>query len=92
MNAGLRWLFDRSNIGVACRDLAEMEHVFRGSMIDWTAVRPVRLVGGSGWPTCEVNYFGLSNRIARADVARYMLDLAEGIRVASTRTPTIARG
>lgn len=89
----MRWLIDRSTLRLAYRDLAEMERVLRGSLSDWTAVRPVTLTDGVGEPTRvrEIGRHGLTTRIARADVAAYMLDLAEGRQRPSSRTPMIGR-
>jgi uncharacterized protein YbjT (DUF2867 family) len=57
-------------------DVREMERVVRASALDWTLVRPTRLVNGPG--TGEVRIRdqypppGLT-RIARADVAQFMI-------------------
>lgn len=60
----------------AYTDLALMERVLRNSEVDWTSVRPPRLLNGPGEGRyrhlIEAGPIGLS--ITRADVARAMLD------------------
>jgi hypothetical protein len=85
----LRLLIGRSTIGVGYRDLGEMESILEQSSLDWTAVRPTTLLDTPATGTVRVvEHYRLSSRIPRADVATYMLDLAEG-RAAPSRTPTI---
>ena len=70
----VRWIVSAGNVGVAYRDLAEMERLLSASQLDWLAVRPVTLVNGS--PTGrvgKVERFGLFSIIRRADVAAWML-------------------
>jgi uncharacterized protein YbjT (DUF2867 family) len=57
-------------------DLELMERVLRESGLDWTAVRPPRLLDGAGQGRYRhaVEASGGSGVIARADVARAMLD------------------
>lgn len=90
MSRPLRWLFDHSNIGVAYADLAKMEAVPRASSLNWMAVRPVTLTNGRGRGQVRtVQNYGLMNRIARADVAAFMLR-ALADRSDPGRTPMIA--
>ncbi|MFG2287195.1 NAD(P)-dependent oxidoreductase [Streptomyces sp. NPDC048595] len=58
-------------------DLERMEAVLRGSGLDWTAVRPPRLLDkpGEGRYRHAVEAGPAGASIARADVARAMLDL-----------------
>lgn len=57
-------------------DLALMERVLRESGLDWTAVRPPRLLDGAGQGRYRhaIEAGGGAGVIARADVARAMLD------------------
>lgn len=90
MSGALRWLFDRSNIGVAYADLAKMETVLAGSSLDWLAVRPVTLGNGAKSGRVKVvGRYGLMAKIRRSDVAGWMLDQLAAPAFAS-RTPMIA--
>jgi uncharacterized protein YbjT (DUF2867 family) len=57
-------------------DVREMERVVRASALDWTLVRPTRLVNGPGTGELRIRDRypapGLT-RIARADVAQFMI-------------------
>ena len=57
-------------------DVREMERVVRASALDWTLVRPTRLVNGPGRGEFRIRDRypapGLT-RIARADVAQFMI-------------------
>src|SRR5262249_3389591 len=70
-----RWMVSAGNIGVAYRDLAEMEEILAASGLDWLAVRPVTLTDGP--PTRRagpVRRFTLRSRVMRSDVAAYILE------------------
>jgi uncharacterized protein YbjT (DUF2867 family) len=70
----IRWMTGAGTIGVAYRDLAEMERQLSASRLDWLAVRPVTLMNGP--PTgyaAKVDRYGLFSIIRRADVAAWML-------------------
>jgi uncharacterized protein YbjT (DUF2867 family) len=70
----VRWMVGAGNVGVAYRDLAEMERLLSASRLDWLAVRPVTLVDGP--PTSrigQVSRYGLFSIIRRSDVAAWML-------------------
>ena len=70
----VRWLVGTGNVGVAYRDLAEMERLLSASRLDWLAVRPVTLMDGP--PTGRVGKaekYGLFSIVRRADVAAWML-------------------
>jgi uncharacterized protein YbjT (DUF2867 family) len=74
LSAPVRWLVGTGNVGVAYRDLAEMERQLSASRLDWLAVRPVTLMDGS--PTGRVGKiarYGLFSIVRRADVAAWML-------------------
>ncbi|MCB9687071.1 MAG: NAD(P)H-binding protein [Alphaproteobacteria bacterium] len=77
MNVVMRGLVATSTIGVAYRDLAEMERILLGADLDVTCVRPVTLTNGPRTGRVqEVDAFGLTASISRADVAAWMLDAA----------------
>jgi uncharacterized protein YbjT (DUF2867 family) len=70
----VRWVVGAGNVGLAYRDLAEMERRLSASSLDWLAVRPVTLVNGA--PTGlagKVDRFGLFSIVRRSDVAAWML-------------------
>ena len=70
----VRWMVGAGTIGVAYRDLAEMERQLSASQLDWLAVRPVTLMNGP--PTGrvgKVETYGLFSLVRRADVAAWML-------------------
>lgn len=88
----LRWVFEHSNVRIAFDDLARMEQTFAASSTDWMAVRPTRLVDGP--PTAqarECQHFGLTDSISRADVATWLLDVAERDAPIRDRTPMITQ-
>ena len=70
----VRWLVSVGNVGVAYRDLAEMERKLSASRLDWLAVRPVTLMDGppTGRAT-RVDRYGLFSIVRRSDVATWML-------------------
>ena len=74
LTAPVRWMVGAGSIGVAYRDLAEMERQLSASQLDWLAVRPVTLMDGP--PTGrvgKVEKYGLFSIVRRADVAAWML-------------------
>jgi uncharacterized protein YbjT (DUF2867 family) len=73
-SAIVRRVVSAGNVGLAYRDLADMERHFSASSLDWLAVRPVTLVNGP--PTGlagKVDRYGLFSMIRRADVAAWIL-------------------
>ena len=73
-SAPIRWLTGVGSVGVAYRDLAEMERQLSASGLDWLAVRPVTLM--DGLPTGRagrVERYGLFSIVRRSDVATWML-------------------
>jgi uncharacterized protein YbjT (DUF2867 family) len=70
----IRWMTGAGSVGVAYRDLAEMERRLSASRLDWLAIRPVTLMNGP--PTAlagKVERYGLFSIVRRADVAAWML-------------------
>jgi uncharacterized protein YbjT (DUF2867 family) len=91
MNFVMKFLVARSSIGIAYRDLARMEQVYREGGVPWMAPRPVTLTNGRRTDRVrEVASFGLTATISRADVAGYLLACVEGRAVSSSPTPLIA--
>jgi nucleoside-diphosphate-sugar epimerase len=89
MNWIMRLLVARSAIGHAYRDLAAAEAIYAASALDWTCVRPVTLTRGRARAVREVDRFTVLGTIARASVARWLLDhLVDP--VGAPRTPMIA--
>lgn len=77
LSGPVRWLVRQGNVGVAYRDLAEMETALEGSGLDWLAVRPVTLVDGApAHRAAPVERYGLLSTVRRADVAAWMLAAA----------------
>lgn len=70
----VRWVVSAGNVGLAYRDLAEMERQLSASSLDWLAVRPVTLVNGAPTGLARpVDRYGLFSIIRRSDVAAWML-------------------
>ncbi len=70
-------LFGSSPPKGALADLRQMEVTVRQSGLDWTIVRPARLVDGEAkhlWRTGPGYALPGGTKIARADVAEFMLD------------------
>jgi uncharacterized protein YbjT (DUF2867 family) len=87
----MRWLLERSTIGAMYADLASMEHVLRGSDLDWIAVRPVTLIDWSpSTRTRTVPRFRAHSIISRVDVAAWLLQAVERRTAIADRTPMIA--
>ena len=86
-----RWLFRNSNIGVAYRDLEEMERILGSSRLDWMAVRPATLTNGQPTGRAQViDYYGVRTRIRRAEVAEWMLARLPANEPFEQRTPMLA--
>jgi uncharacterized protein YbjT (DUF2867 family) len=69
-------LFRSSPARGALADLRQMEVTVRQSGLDWTIVRPAKLVDGAGkhlWRTAPGYALARGTKIARADVAEFML-------------------
>ncbi len=79
-----------SNVGVAYRDLADMECVLANSGLDWMVVRPVTLVDHAATERSRViRRYGLTDRISRCDVAEWILSALETERPFLVRTQMI---
>lgn len=93
MNWLMRFLVAKSNIGVAYRDLAVMEDVFRQSGLEWLCPRPTRLTSSlTSRPTRVIDSFPSSAAISRLDVALWMIERMAGESWGEqfpTRTPII---
>ena len=88
MNLLMQVLVSTSNVGVAYRDLGEMERVFEASGLDWCCPRPTRLTNGPLTRQVKISTsFPMSAGISRADVAWWMLEQAA--QPIGERTPMI---
>jgi len=101
MSAGQRLLFRffrtvvTPNLGRVGRDLQAMENELAGTELDWHALRPVKLTDGPVTGHVQASARFAMRTISRADVAWYILNLAEDPRPGQQRTPIItsaARG
>ena len=75
----IRRMIGLGGIGAAYRDLERAEAVLHASEVPALAVRPVTLTGGA--PTGSagpVSRYSLFSAVRRSDVARWMLDAADG--------------
>ena len=73
-------LFRSSPARGALADLRQMEVTVRQSGLDWTIVRPAKLVDGAGkhsWRTAPGYALARGTKIARADVAEFMVGQLE---------------
>jgi len=85
----LRVVFRISNIHVDYEDKERAEALLAASGLDWQAVRPTTLTNGASTGTRRVDRYATTMRIAREDVARFMLDQLEQPRF-DERTPMIS--
>jgi hypothetical protein len=69
--------FVARNLRLVGRDLGAMEKVLDTSGLDWYAVRPVKLTDGPLTECVQASDRFAMRSISRADVAWYMLALAE---------------
>ena len=69
--------FVARNLRLVGRDLGAMEEVLATSGLDWFAVRPVKLTDGPLTERVQASNRFAMRSISRADVAWYMLALAE---------------
>ena len=93
LTAPVRWMVRQGNVGVAYRDLAEMERKLEASSLDWLAVRPVTLINGMATGrAAPVPRYGLTSTIRRADVAAWMLTAAGQQTPHTSRTPMLGTG
>jgi uncharacterized protein YbjT (DUF2867 family) len=83
------WLFANSKVGIAYRDLEEMEKRLAASELDWQAVRPATLTNGKLTNGArEIDFYGATTRISRADVGAWIVNQLD--RPISNSTPMIA--
>ena len=82
----VRTLTRSGNVGVAYQDLESAEEAMPTDDGRWLAVRPVTLVGGAFTGRAgPVERYGLLSTIRRADVAGWMVEVAEGSRECRAR-------
>jgi uncharacterized protein YbjT (DUF2867 family) len=95
MGAGQRLLFRffrtvvTPNLGRVGRDLQAMENELAATGLDWYALRPVKLTNGPLTGHVQASARFAMKTISRADVAWYILGLAEDPRPGPLRTPII---
>ncbi|MFQ5679956.1 MAG: NAD(P)H-binding protein [Gemmatimonadota bacterium] len=78
LNWLIRFMIARSNLRAGYEDLAGMEREYARGGLDWLVVRPVTLADGPPTGAAhEIDRYGLTSRISRADVATWMLDAVE---------------
>ncbi len=95
MRAGPRLLF-RSfrtlvtpNLGRVGKDLQAMENELTATRLDWYALRPIKLTDGPLTGHVQASDRFTMKTISRADVAWYILSLAENAQPGQLRTPII---
>ena len=95
MGGGQRLLFRffrtvvTPNLGRVGSDLQAMENELAGTELDWYALRPVKLTDGPLTGHVQASARFAMKTISRADVAWYILSLAEDPRPGQQRTPFI---
>jgi len=95
MSAGPRLMFRffrtvvTPNLGRVGRDLQAMEDELAATGLDWYALRPVKLTDGPLTGHVQASDRFAMKTISRADVAWYILSLAEDPRPRQQRTPII---
>jgi len=77
------------NLGRVGRDLQAMENELAATALDWYAPRPVKLTDGPLTGHVQASARFAMKTISRADVAWYILSLAEDPRPGQLRTPII---
>ena len=81
--------FIARNLRLAGRDLGAMEQELAASGLDWYAVRPVKLTDGPLTEQVQASDRFALKPISRADVAWYLLTLAEDPTPPQQRTPIL---
>jgi uncharacterized protein YbjT (DUF2867 family) len=95
MGAGQRLLFRffrtvvTPNLGRVGRDLQAMENELAATGLDWYALRPIKLTDGPLTGHVQASARFTVKTISRADVAWYIVGLAEDTRPGQLRTPII---
>jgi hypothetical protein len=77
------------NLRLVGKDLGTMEHVLAASELDWYAVRPIKLNDGPLTECVQASERFILKPISRADVAWYLLTLAEDPTPRQLRTPIL---
>ena len=77
------------NLRLVGKDLSAMEQELAGSGLDWYAVRPIKLTDGPLTQQVQASDRFIMKPISRADVAWYLLTLAEGPTPRQPRTPIL---
>ncbi len=88
-NPLLKFLIRRSSLGPAYSDLEKMEKALKGSSLNWYAIRPVTLTDFKIKEVKTADSYSLFSMISRPSVAKYLLDIIEGVEQPDTRTPII---
>jgi putative NADH-flavin reductase len=84
----LKFLFSKSNIGVAYKDLNRMENIFKESGLDYVCIRPTTLTNSKLTKKIRsTDRYRFNSKISRADVAWYILANLKGSPL--SRTPLI---
>jgi hypothetical protein len=86
---GLFRTFIARNLRVVGRDLGAMEQVLATSGLDWYAVRPVKLTDGPLTQQVRASDQFALKALSRADVAWYLLTVAEDPTPRQLRTPIL---
>jgi len=95
MTAGQRLLFRffrtvvTPNLGRVGKDLQAMENELIATELDWYALRPIKLTDGPLTGHVQASAHFAMRTISRADVAWYILNLAENPHPRQHRTPII---
>ena len=77
----IRWMIRTGSVGVAYEGLEVAESETPPASQKWLAVRPVTLLNGAPKGKARpVSRYGLFSTIRRADVAQWILDVADGTR------------
>jgi uncharacterized protein YbjT (DUF2867 family) len=98
MGAGARLLFRffrtvvTPNLGRVGQDLQAMEDELAATGLDWYALRPIKLTDGPLTGHVQAGARFAMKTISRADVAWYILNLAEDPLPRQQRTPIITTG
>lgn len=93
IDGATRLMIRLSTLRVTVADAGRMEDVFRQSKLDWLVVRPVRLIDGPPAGRAQILEKGrASDKIARADVASWMLEALERDGEFQRRTEMIGWG
>ena len=77
------------NLGRVGRDLQAMENELAATGLDWYALRPIKLTDGPLTEHVQASARFTMKTISRADVAWYILSLAEDPRPGQLRTPIL---